>query len=105
MQIHILNFAVIALLSLFTAHSAFAEDEMCPAVYPCLENGELNPIYDMPGFCGDKFRALCAGIKTSQVTDELVSCQSQNENFKSKEERLSKQIKTLRKKLRRKNRK
>lgn len=85
---------------LLSASVVFAQDEICPAVYPCLESGELDPSFNFPGFCGEKFRELCANVKTSQISDQLVACEQENSNFKSKEASLSKEIRSLRKKLR-----
>ena len=81
------------------ANQAFAEDEICAAVYPCLENGEILPEFNQPGYCGDHYRAVCLKSKASLMSDGLVAWQKENEKFKNDGVRLSKKIRNLRRKL------
>lgn len=81
------------------AHNVHAQEEICPAVYPCLENGEFNPLLDDSGYCAQKFKSFCAKVVASQLSDELLACQQENLSIKSNGSKLTKEIRALRKKL------
>lgn len=108
-----LNQSLAAVIVLTLALSVFASkvhaldpveidlnQEVCAAVFPCLENGEIIPQFDSPGYCGNQYRILCASVKTSLMSDDLISCQNENIKFKTSEAKLTKKIRSLRKKLR-----
>lgn len=82
-----------------------AQEEICIEVYPCLEDGSLDKIYDVPGFCGDKFRALCKAVQSDLSSSKLSSCQQENTDHLKSLESQQQQIEKLQKQLRKAKRK
>jgi hypothetical protein len=71
---------LIALTMLLLAAPAIsrADDDICPTVYPCDENGELLAIFeDIGGFCGKKFALICRDVRLSFRKD----CSNQSEQY------------------------
>ena len=97
-DLFILALVVVILFGFFVL-SANAEEEVCAAIHPCYANGEIFPEFNLPGFCGDKYRAECMKVKASLMSDDLVACQTENLKYKSNEAKLSKKIRALRKQL------
>lgn len=100
--------SIFVFLGVLTGNNAFAHEghdhenhSQCMSVYPCLENGEIDPQFDLAGSCGDHYRALCDKVKTSQIADELAACQNERVAITGSEAKLTKQLRNLRKKLKR----
>lgn len=90
--------AVLVLTSTSLPVEAMAqEDEVCVAVYPCDDEGNVIAPYDKAdGFCAERFRSQCAGVKAEIAAAKLVSCRSEKESLASG---YKKEIRKLRKKL------
>ncbi|MCO6430566.1 MAG: hypothetical protein J5J00_06865 [Deltaproteobacteria bacterium] len=81
-----------------TAAPAYAQEEVCVAIYPCDQNGDVLPPYDKAeGFCAEKFRMQCASVKANIVAEKLVQCETSRD---SADGGYRKQIRKLRQKLR-----
>ena len=78
---------------LTSAASAHAQEEVCIAVYPCLDNGDIDPLYDVAGFCGDKWRAQCSVVKSGIISEQLNSCHEENASLVTQVEKLTAELK------------
>lgn len=98
----ILTIAVLT-TSAFLAHSqnAYAvESQACIFVYPCMEGGEIDPKYDVEGYCGDLWRSQC--ISREEV---LRACEKQVDFSEVYITSLQKKVNKLERKLARSRRK
>lgn len=77
-----------------------AQETVCIAIYPCLDNGEIDPRFDVVGECGDQWRMQCDKVRADLLTDKFNSCQEQNALLQEQTEKLSTEQKKLQKTLR-----
>ena len=87
---------LIALTLLLLAAPAIsrADDDICPTVYPCDENGELLAIFeDIGGFCGKKFALICKDVRLSFRKE----CLNQSDQYNLLQEKFNKSVTSVRK--------
>lgn len=82
---------------------ALADEDLCPAVYPCDEAGELLAMFEgSSDVCAVKFAAQCKRIRT----ENRKSCSLVSEQYNSLQEKSEKQkiqLAKLQRKLRKLN--
>jgi len=85
-------------LAIFSANSfAQSSDIICAAILPCDQNGQvLAPFKD--GACAEIYARQCASEAANQTSQQLLQCQTNQDNL---ERRLSQTLKQNRKLIRR----
>ena len=95
------SFLLLTVFSLVVSEPAVAEDDVqCLAVYPCLDDGQIDPKFNVEGTCGDKFRALCKSVESDIMNSKLNFCENKNAEHNKTISSLQKQNRRLQKQLR-----
>lgn len=69
------------------------QELICPAVYPCLEDGSVGAPFDQ-GACGEYFKKMCANDRVNEVIGE---CAEESEVLRQRVAKLSAQVRKLNK--------
>ena len=89
------TFSLICSAFSYSVGTAQAEEQVvCAFIYPCLDSGEINPKYDVRGYCGDLWRSQCMSHE-----ELLRACEKQVDFSETYIVNLQKKLSRLQRKL------